>query len=162
MSRIVVVGGGAGGLELATKLGRQFGRRRQAQVILVDRNASHLWKPLLHEVATGAMDPGVDAISYRAHAKNHGFEFQLGSLSGLDREAKTIHLAPILDEKGLVVVPERQLSYDYLVLAIGSVSNDFNTEGVRENCIFLDNPDQAHRFRDAMNNHFLRLHNSLS
>jgi NADH dehydrogenase len=156
-----VVGGGAGGLELATKLGRQFGRRRQAQVILVDRNTSHLWKPLLHEVATGAMDPGVDAISYRAHAKNHNFEFQLGSLSGLDRESKVIHLAAILDDKGLIVVPERQLSYDYLVLAIGSVSNDFNTEGVRENCIFLDSPDQAHRFRDAMNNHFLRLHNSL-
>ena len=70
MTRIIVVGGGAGGLELATKLGRTLGRKNRAQITLVDRKASHLWKPLLHEVATGSLDEGVDALSYRAHAKN--------------------------------------------------------------------------------------------
>ncbi len=69
MTRIIVVGGGAGGLELATKLGRTLGRKNRAQITLVDRKASHLWKPLLHEVATGSLDEGVDALSYRAHAK---------------------------------------------------------------------------------------------
>lgn len=61
--------GGAGGLELATKLGRTLGRKNRARITLVDRKASHLWKPLLHEVATGSLDEGVDALSYRAHAK---------------------------------------------------------------------------------------------
>ena len=51
MTKIVVVGGGAGGLELATQLGRKLGKKGKAQVTLVDRNRTHLWKPLLHEVA---------------------------------------------------------------------------------------------------------------
>jgi len=158
MTRIIVVGGGAGGLELATKLGRTLGRKRRAQITLVDRKASHLWKPLLHEVATGSMDAGVDAISYRAHAKNHSFDFQMGSLQAVDREAKKITLAALYNKQNELLMPERELEYDILVLAIGSISNDFNTPGVRENCIFLDSPEQAHRFRTQMNNQFLKLH----
>ncbi|CZF78474.1 NADH dehydrogenase [Grimontia sp. AD028] len=159
MTKIIVVGGGAGGLELATKLGRTLGRKGRAKVTLVDRKASHLWKPLLHEVATGSLDEGVDAISYRAHAKNHYFDFQLGSLSGIDRDNKTIKLAALHDEEdGELLMPERELSYDILVMAIGSTSNDFNTAGVRDNCIFLDSPEQARRFRNEMNNEFLKLH----
>ncbi|OLQ73399.1 NADH dehydrogenase [Photobacterium proteolyticum] len=158
MTRIIVVGGGAGGLELATKLGRTLGRKRRATVTLVDRKASHLWKPLLHEVATGSMDAGVDALSYRAHAKNHSFDFQMGSLQSIDRENKSIKLAALYDEHDELLMPERELEYDILVLAIGSTSNDFNTPGVRDNCIFLDSPEQAHRFRTEMNNQFLKLH----
>ena len=75
---ITVVGGGAGGLELATKLGRKLGKKGKAQITLVDRNRTHLWKPLLHEVAAGSLDAGIDALSYQSHARNHGFEFQLG------------------------------------------------------------------------------------
>lgn len=158
MTRIIVVGGGAGGLELATKLGRTLGRKRRATVTLVDRKASHLWKPLLHEVATGSMDAGVDALSYRAHAKNHSFDFQMGSLQSIDRENKSIKLAALYDEHDELLMPERELEYDILVLAIGSTSNDFNTPGVRDNCILLDSPEQAHRFRTEMNNQFLKLH----
>ncbi|UXI02294.1 NAD(P)/FAD-dependent oxidoreductase [Photobacterium sp. TY1-4] len=158
MTRIIVVGGGAGGLELATKLGRTLGRKRRAQITLVDRKASHLWKPLLHEVATGSMDAGVDALSYRAHAKNHAFDFQMGALQSIDRERKTIQLAALYDEHNELLLPERELEYDILVLAIGSTSNDFRTPGVREHCIFLDSPEQAHRFRTEMNNQFLKLH----
>jgi len=158
VTRIIVVGGGAGGLELATKLGRTLGRKGRAQVTLVDRKASHLWKPLLHEVATGSMDAGVDALSYRAHAKNHHFDFQMGSLKEIDRENKVIKLAELHDEHNELLMPERNLDYDILVMAIGSTSNDFNTPGVKDNCIFLDSPEQAHRFRTEMNNHFLKLH----
>ena len=93
MTKIVIVGGGAGGLELATKFGRTLGRKGRAEVTLVDRKASHLWKPLLHEVATGSLDEGVDAISYRAHAKNHSFDFQMGSLCDINRDRKFITLA---------------------------------------------------------------------
>jgi NADH dehydrogenase len=158
VTKIIVVGGGAGGLELATKLGRTLGRKRRAEITLVDKNSSHLWKPLLHEVATGSMDEGVDALSYRAHAKNHGFDFQMGTLWDIDRERKVITLAPMYDENNELLMPERELEYDTLVMAIGSTSNDFNTPGVRDNCIFLDNPKQAHRFRREMNNEFMRLH----
>ncbi|EGR3364639.1 NAD(P)/FAD-dependent oxidoreductase [Vibrio parahaemolyticus] len=158
MTRIIVVGGGAGGLELATKLGRTLGRKNRAQITLVDRKASHLWKPLLHEVATGSLDEGVDALSYRAHAKNHSFDFQMGSLQDIDRERKVVILSELKDEHGELLMPSRELEYDLLVMAIGSTSNDFNTPGVRENCIFLDSPEQAHRFRTEMNNEFLKLH----
>ncbi|MGR5067130.1 MULTISPECIES: NAD(P)/FAD-dependent oxidoreductase [Vibrio] len=158
MTRIIVVGGGAGGLELATKLGRTLGRKNRAQITLVDRKASHLWKPLLHEVATGSLDEGVDALSYRAHAKNHHFDFQMGSLQDIDRERKVIILSELTDGHGELLMPSRELEYDILVMAIGSTSNDFNTPGVREHCIFLDSPEQAHRFRSEMNNEFLKLH----
>ncbi|MGF1772252.1 NAD(P)/FAD-dependent oxidoreductase [Vibrio wakamikoensis] len=158
MTNIVVVGGGAGGLELATKLGRTLGRKGRANITLVDRKASHLWKPLLHEVATGSLDEGVDALSYRAHAKNHHFDFQMGSLQEIDRESKHITLSELKDEQGELLMPSRNIDYDILVLAIGSTSNDFNTPGVRDNCIFLDSPEQAHRFRTEMNNEFLKLH----
>lgn len=159
MTKIVVVGGGAGGLELVTKLGRALGRKGKADVTLVDKNRTHLWKPLLHEVATGAMDPGVEGLSYRSQAHNHGFNFQLGTLTNLDRKQKAIVLAPIHDEKGKLLLSERTLTYDILVLAIGSVSNDFGTKGVREHCIYLDSPQQAELFHEEMMDLFLHYTN---
>lgn len=156
LKKIVIVGGGAGGLELATQLGKKLGRGKKAKIMLVDRNPSHLWKPLLHEVAAGSLDEGVDALSYLAHARNHHFQFQLGSVTDINREAKTITLDELRDEKGDLLVPERKLPYDTLVMALGSTSNDFNTPGVQEHCIFLDNPHQARRFHQEMLNLFLK------
>nr|WP_024967749.1 NAD(P)/FAD-dependent oxidoreductase [Pantoea sp. IMH] len=156
MKKIVIVGGGAGGLELATQLGHKLGRKKKAEITLVDRNHSHLWKPLLHEVATGSLDEGIDALSYLAHARNHHFHFQLGTLTGLDRENKRLHLSEIRNEQGELLVPERELAYDTLVMALGSTSNDFGTPGVKDNCIFLDNPHQARRFHNEMLNLFLK------
>ena len=156
MKKIVIVGGGAGGLELATQLGHKLGRSNKAQITLIDRNHSHLWKPLLHEVATGSLDEGIDGLSYLAHAHKHHFNFQLGTLTQLDREKKCIHLAEICDAQGSVLVPERELAYDTLVMALGSTSNDFGTPGVKDNCIFLDNPHQARRFHNEMLNLFLK------
>lgn len=156
MKKIVIIGGGAGGLELATSLGHKLGRKKKAEIILVDRNHSHLWKPLLHEVATGSLDDGVDALSYLAHARNHGFTFQIGSLTDIDRENQSIKLAEIRDESGEILVPVRDIAYDTLVMALGSTSNDFGTPGVKDHCIFLDNPHQAHRFHNEMLNLFLK------
>ncbi|HBI07420.1 MAG TPA: FAD-dependent oxidoreductase, partial [Erwinia persicina] len=149
-------GGGAGGLELATRLGHRLGRKKKAQITLVDRNHSHLWKPLLHEVATGSLDEGIDGLSYLAHAHKHGFSFQLGTLTDLDRENNRLQLAEIRDAQGELLVPQRELAYDTLVMALGSTSNDFGTPGVKENCIFLDNPHQARRFHNEMLNLFLK------
>ncbi len=154
---IVIVGGGAGGLELATRLGRKLGRRKKAVITLIDRNDTHLWKPLLHEVASGSLDAGVDALSYRAHAYNHHFRFKVGSLSAIDRDRKTITLAPLVDEEGREVLPEREVSYNLLVLALGSVTNDFGTPGVREHARFIDAPQQAERLHRKLLNDLLML-----
>src|SRR5579859_805656 len=89
--RIVVVGGGAGVLKLATRLGRT----RTYKITLVDRQAEHVWKPRLHEVAAGLLGPGEDETSYLAHGRAHGFEFVIGELTGLDMEKRTIGLASL-------------------------------------------------------------------
>lgn len=159
MQRIVIVGGGAGGLELATRLGRKLGRKGQARVVLIDANPTHLWKPLLHEVATGALDSGIDELDYLAHGRSHGFRFQLGRMSGLDREGRAVVLAPIQDRQGDLLVDERRVEYDTLVLAIGSITNDFGTPGAREQCFFLDSPRQAERFHQTLLSEFLRADN---
>ncbi|NPE50895.1 NAD(P)/FAD-dependent oxidoreductase [Dickeya dadantii] len=156
IKKIVIVGGGAGGLELATSLGRKLGRKKKAEITLVDRNHSHLWKPLLHEVATGSLDDDMDALSYLAHARNHHFNFQLGMLTDIDREQRSVQLAEIRGEQGELLVAARSLPYDILVVALGSTSNDFGTPGVKDHCIFLDNPKQARRFHNEMLNLFLK------
>lgn len=158
MKKIVVVGGGAGGLELVTKLGHAFGKKRQAEITLIDRSRTHIWKPLLHEVATGSLDINNDGLNYRAHSAKHYYQFQLGTLIDVDGEAKKLTLDALSDEKGHVILPERTLDYDILIMAIGSVSNDFGTPGVAEHCYFLDSHKQAERFQQALLNHFLRVH----
>ncbi|MEM0909367.1 MAG: NAD(P)/FAD-dependent oxidoreductase [Pseudomonadota bacterium] len=157
---IVIVGGGAGGAELATRLGRKYGKRKHHNITLIDRNNTHLWKPLLHEVASGSLDMGVDSLSYRAHAYNHHFKFKLGSLTNLDRKQKTITLAAVVDDDDQQVLPERTVNYDILVLAIGSVTNDFGTPGVKENAIFLDASIEAEKFQQKLINGLLKLNNN--
>lgn len=148
--RIVVVGGGAGGLELVTRLGDKYGRGKDVKVTLVDRSLSHIWKPLLHEVAAGVMDTATHQLSYVAQANWHHFEFATGEMIGLDRAAKTIRLAAVpaaADEGEGDLLPERTLPYDTLVLAIGSTTNFFGVRGAQENTIALDTVEQAERFR---------------
>lgn len=145
LHHFVIVGGGAGGLVLATKLGHRLGRAGKARITLVDQALTHVWKPLLHEVAAGTLDSHKDDVIHLGHAKTHGYRFQPGRLSGIDRAAKTITLAAASDEDGLAVLPERTVSYDTLILAVGGISNDFGTKGARENCAFLDTVDQAER-----------------
>jgi NADH dehydrogenase len=162
MKKIVIVGGGAGGLELATKLGDTLGRRKEAEIHLVDTNNTHLWKPLLHEVATGSLDSGIDEVSYRAQAFNHHFKFHLGHMSDLNRDSKNIILAAMLDENNDQVLPERSLQYDNLVLAVGSQTNDFGTKGASTHCSFLDSRAQADKFHKKLLNTYLRANNTAS
>lgn len=156
MQTILIVGGGAGGLELATKLGKTLGKSGKARITLVDKNTRHIWKPLLHEVASGSLDTDTDGVIYSAHAARHHYHFQHGELIGLDAGRKTIKLAAIYTDEGDLLVAERSLPYDTLVLAIGSVSNDFNTPGVSQHCYFLDSAPQALRFHRALMNNFVR------
>jgi NADH dehydrogenase len=145
--RIVVVGGGAGGLELATHLGDKLGQKGRIQVVLVDRAPAHLWKPLLHEVAAGSLDVNIHQVEYAAQARWHHFEFQQGELIGLDPMRKSIILSAVCDEDGTEVLPQREVAYDTLVLAIGSVTNFFGVPGAQEYALALDTTGQAERFR---------------
>jgi NADH dehydrogenase len=146
------VGGGAGGLELATLLGDRLASRGRAHVTLVDRARTHLWKPLLHEVAAGSMDIHQHQLDYLAQARWHHFMFAQGQLAGLDRAARHVLVASVKEEDGTEILPERRIAYDTLVVAIGSESNDFGTPGVRGNAFTIDNAWQAHLFHRRLVN----------
>jgi NADH dehydrogenase len=139
------VGGGAAGLELVTRLGDRLGRRSRAFVTLVECARTHLWKPLLFEVAAGSIDPDAYELSYLAQAHRHSFHYRFGEMIGLDRAKKEVRLAATLDDEGHEITPARSVGYDTLVIAIGSVTNDFGTPGVAEHAVPLETPVHAER-----------------
>jgi NADH dehydrogenase len=158
LHQIVVVGGGAGGLELATRLGNKLGKRGKAAVTLIDKERTHLWKPLLHEIAAGSMDLGVHELDYLAQAHWHGFRYRIGEMIGIDRKQRVVNVAPFIDDEGRQVTPPRAFPYDTLVIAIGSLTSDFGTPGVKEHAIALETPSQAARFHRRLVNACIRAH----
>lgn len=154
--RVVIVGGGAGGLELATRLGNRYGRRGGMHITLVDATLTHLWKPLLHEVAAGTFDSHENAVDYIAQAHRHHFKYRLGRMDGLDRERREVRLAPTDDADGRPLIPRRVVPYDTLVMAVGSVSHDFGIPGVREHCVFLDDRAQADALQQVIMRNYIR------
>ena len=156
LHQIIVVGGGAAGLELATALGNKLGRRQLADVTLIDKSRTHLWKPLLHEFAAGSMDQSVQELDFLAQAHWHHFRYRVGEMVGLDRTGREVRLAAYVDEEGDEVTSQRSFHYDTLILAIGSQSNDFGTPGVREHAISLDTPADAKHFHERLVNACIR------
>jgi len=154
--RIVIVGGGAGGLELATRLGDRLGRRGRVEVTLIDRHRSHVWKPKLHEIAAGSMDVDAHELDYLAQAHWHHFNFRLGDMVGLDRAAREVLVGPFLDDNGQTITPASRVPYDTLVIAVGSQSNDFGTPGVCEHAMKLETADDARRFHRRLVNAAIR------
>lgn len=145
---IVIIGGGAGGLELAAMLGRKLGREQgREKVLLIDRSVFHIWKPTLHEVAAGTLDAHQEGLSYPILARRNHFSFTLGELRGLDTANRRLTLGPVLDEAGKVIVPERMVTFRWGVLAIGSGSNFFGTPGAAEYAFVLEQAQDAERFR---------------
>ena len=139
---------------------RHFGREK-FDIILVEKNRTHIWKPLLHEVAAGSLDANLDEVGYRSHGHAWGYRFFYGAMEGIDRDSRQVLIAPILDEDGREIMGRHRIRYDYLVLAVGSVSNDFGTKGVAQHCIFLDSRLQADRFRSKLLDHCLRVSRTL-
>ena len=162
LHHVVIVGGGAGGLELATRLGNTLGRKGKAEITLIDRNRTHVWKPLLHEIAAGSMNPDKHELEYLAQAHWHHFKFRLGSMDGIDRTKKEVYVAPFHDEDGIEVIPRRTFQYDTLIIAIGSTTNDFGIKGAREYSIALDTQDQAERFHRRLHNALVRAQTQVS
>ncbi len=140
---IVVVGGGAGGLELMRHLGQHCGDR--ARLTLVDSQTTHIWKPRLHELASGALDAERDAVEYRAHALRNGYDFVNGTMIGIDRRNRRIVIDALVGPDGERLGDTLRLDYDYLAVGVGSTINDFSTKGALENSEFLnDQPSTEH------------------
>lgn len=156
LPHIIIVGGGAGGLELATRLGDKLGKKGKAKISLVERARTHIWKPLLHEIAAGSMDTGRHELAYQAQGYWHGFQFRYGEMTGIDRAKKLVFLAATYDEEGREITPVRSFKYDTLIIAIGCVANAFDTPGVKEHAIMLDTPEQAERFNRRLINACVR------
>jgi NADH dehydrogenase len=154
--RIVVVGGGAAGLELVTRLGNKLGRSRRADITLVERARTHLLKPLLHAVAAGSMDPAEHELNYMAQAHWRHFHYRYGEMIGLDRATKRVLLGATYDEEGRQITSSRPIAYDTLVVAVGSVTNDFGTPGAAAHAVPLDTPEQAIRFNHRLVNACIR------
>ena len=157
LHRIVIVGGGAAGLELATTLGKTLGKRGRAGVTLIEKNRSHVWKPKLHEIAAGSMDMDAHDVDYLAQAHWNHFHYRLGEMEGLDRERREVLSAASFDVEGMQVTPPRRFRYDTLVIAVGSQSNDFGTPGVAENALKLETADDARRFHRRLVNAAIRV-----
>ena len=148
--RVVVVGGGVAGLEVATGLGRRLGRRGEAEITLVDKALAHVWKPMLHQFAAGVAHADREKIAYAAQAHDNGFRFVAGTLDGVDREARRVKVTPYRTGDGEDAPlaggpPPLELSYDRLVLAIGSRADDFGIEGVAEHCWTIDDLEGSER-----------------
>ena len=156
--QIVIVGGGAGGLELATTLGNTLGKRGQADITLVDRTRSHIWKPKLHEIAAGSMDMGIHEVDYLAQSHWHHFRYRVGEMTGLDRARREITVGAFIDDEGTQVTPQGRIAYDTLVMAVGSQSNDFGTPGVAEHALKLETASDARRFNQRLVNACIRAH----
>lgn len=158
---IVIIGGGAGGLELAAMLSKKL-KKEECKLTLVDNNLKHVWKPLLHEVASGTLLSHEDELDYIPYANEHGFNFVYGKMENLNREKKEIRIAAV-QESGLDLIPARDIPYDILVIAIGSLSNDFHIPGVYEHCFFLDNLNQAEVVQKILINNIIQQvqHNAL-
>ena len=154
--RIVIVGGGAGGLELATGLGDRLARKGRADVTLIEKSQTHFWKPHLHEIAAGSMDLHRHAIDYLAQSHWHRFRYRLGEMVGLDRERREVAIAPYVDEEGVQVSAANRMPYDTLVIAVGSQTNDFGTPGVAQHAIALETPKQAELFHRRLVNACIR------
>lgn len=160
-ANIVIVGGGVAGMEIATQLGHRLGKANKAHITLIDKDSSHIWKPILHKIAAGTNDLSQQQVSFVAHASQHHFTYSPGEMSSIDRTNKLIHLEAITMLDGSVSVAKRTIPYDILIMAVGSCANDFNIPGIADYCYFIDSRIQArsfnrlvrmHLFRCAMNN----------
>jgi len=155
--KILIVGGGAAGLELATSLGNKLGKPGIAEIVLLDASQTHIWKPLLHEVAAGTLDAS-EELEYLAQAHRNHFRFRLGKMEGLNKKTQEITVSSTVNDEGEELIPQRTFHYDTLVMAVGSISNTFNIQGVDQHCMFLDKAAEAFKFQKHLVEACIRLH----
>ncbi len=138
--RIVIIGGGFGGISLAKKLGRLA-----LQVVLIDRHNYHTFQPLLYQVSTSGLEP--DSIAYpirKVLKRLDNFHFRLTSVEHIDTAKQEIHSAI------------GKLTYDYLVIATGTKTNFFGNTRIETNAMPMKTVPQALNIRSLMLQNFER------
>ncbi|MCC5916883.1 MAG: NAD(P)/FAD-dependent oxidoreductase [Cryomorphaceae bacterium] len=132
--RIVVIGGGFGGIRLISKL-----KNAGFQLVLLDKNNYHTFQPLLYQVATAGLEPGSIAYPLRKMFLNHpNFYFRVAEVEQVMPEQKTI-------ETNI-----GSLSYDYLVIATGSTTNYFGIDGMEKVAMPMKSVNEALDLRSVM------------
>ncbi len=132
--RIVIIGGGFGGISLAKTLSKQ-----EVQVVLIDKNNYHTFQPLLYQVSTGGLEP--DSIAYPLRKVLIGYDnfyFRLAKVKRVNPTKKTIKTSI------------GELSYDYLVLATGSVTNFFGNVEIEKNTMAMKSIPQSLNLRSLI------------
>ena len=140
LPRVVVVGGGFGGLELAKAL-----KNKPVQVVLVDKHNYHTFQPLLYQVATSGLEPDSIAIPLRKIFKQYNnFFFRMAKVLAVDPEQNRLSTS-IGD-----------LNYDYLVIATGSETNYFGMKDIAEETMPMKSIPEALNLRSLILQHFER------
>lgn len=132
--RIVIVGGGFGGLRTALEIEKRCARLKACAITLIDRNAEHLYTPLLYEVSSGALEASaktcagelrsgvcVEFDAYTNIVRKRHMRFVRGEVAGIDREERVVTL-----------VNGEQIPYDDLVVAVGVETATYGIPGVAE------------------------------
>src|ERR1041385_8518900 len=126
LPRIVIIGGGFGGIELAKKLRNKF------QVVMIDKNNYHTFQPLLYQVATAGVEPDSIAFPLRKVFKGQkDFYFRMA-------EAQKI-----IPEENSLQTSIGKIHYDKLVIATGSDTNYFGMEELRKNSLPMKSVTEA-------------------
>ena len=136
--RIVIIGGGFGGVSLAKKLSK-----KEVQVVLLDKNNYHTFQPLLYQVSTGGLEP--DSIAYPLRKVLIGYDnfyFRLAEVDNVDPQKKKIN------------TNIGALSYDYLVVATGSETNFFGNEEIEKNAMAMKSIPQSLNLRSLILENF--------
>jgi len=141
--RVVIIGGGFGGLQLAQDL-----LKSEYQVVLIDRNNYHQFQPLFYQVATAGLEPSSIAFPFRKIFHNEkNFHFRLADVTGIETETKMVNTSI------------GSIAYDFLVIATGADTNFFGNQRIREKALPMKSISEAlalrntifQRFEDALN-----------
>jgi len=139
--KIVILGGGFGGVYTLKYLHRFFHNKKEVKLILVNKKNYFLFTPLLHEFATGGVSLENLVEPVREIIKCCDYEFIHGEVEKIDLEKKIVYLR------------KKEIKYDYLVIALGSKTNFYNIPGAKENSFTLKSLDDAIKLR----NHFIHM-----
>src|SRR5450631_2102851 len=133
--RVVIIGGGFGGVNLALHLKNDPGFK----ITLVDKNNYNFFPPLIYQVATGFLENSNISYPFRKlFQKYSNIRFRLGELVKVDPVSHTIQLN------------NGELSYDWLVFATGAETNYFGMENIRRNAIPMKNVNDALVMRNTL------------
>ena len=140
MTKILILGGGFGGLYAALELDRRLGKDPSIEITLVNRDNFFLFTPMLHEVAASDLDL-TDIVSPVRKILRHA-RFLEATVERVDLAARTVTVSHGRDRH------EHTLAYDHLVVALGSTTNFYGLPGLEERALTMKSLSDAVRLRN--------------